>query len=151
MASNVTDNTFVDCPICFESIDSTEMITFCENNHNSCKSCYIIWKTKCLDTHREITCPCCRNMTLSCLACREDFPIEELKRPCVLKNHYYCNDCLVHRVRRCSYAKLDTPCIVCRNTIYKYIHGTYGPKLPQQMLKYSDKMIQKMREKNMII
>ena len=169
--NNVTENSIehvqyvdrVECSICLEYVNVSEMITFCENSHSSCKSCYTTWKKKCLDNDAddlhyysmnslsfnrvEITCPTCRNMTLSCLVCREDFPIKEFQRPCASKNHYYCNDCLKHRIRRCSNAKLDTPCIVCRRTIYKYISGTFGPKLPRHMLKYSDKTIKKMREK----
>lgn len=137
------DSTTFECSICLESLSVSEKITFCENSHSSCKSCYELWRKKCLETHAEITCPTCRNMTLSCLVCRKDFPSEKLKRPCVSKNHYYCNDCFTKGIRRFNHMKLDTPCILCAKPIHKYIHGTYGPELPPNMLnKYNDKSIE---------
>lgn len=131
-----------ECLICLDNVNVSEMVTFCENKHSSCKSCYTTWRAKCFENNDEITCPMCRNMTLSCLVCRKDFPTEKLKKPCVSKNHYYCNDCLTFGIRRFSHAKLDTPCIICSHPIYKYV-PVFGPELAPIMLnKYSDKSIQ---------
>jgi hypothetical protein len=136
MDSNVTE-----CPICFETFDLSQMVTVCANKHSACKSCYADWRKKCLDTHREITCMCCRNMTLSCLVCRKDFPLSELKAPCIVSDHYYCKDCLNDGIRRYNHIKCDTPCILCSHIIHKYV-PVYGPELPPHMLnKYNDKSI----------
>ena len=150
-------NTF-DCSICLESLNVSEKITFCENEHSSCKSCYETWRKKCLESgvddlryysmnslspnRVEITCPMCRNLTLTCLVCRHDFLSEELQRPCASKNHYYCNDCLTSGIQRHNHMKMNTCCILCHHVIHSYV-PVFGPELPPSMLnKYNDKNIQ---------
>ncbi len=141
-STNIVDCTLVDCPICFESFDSTQIVTICANHHSACKKCYADWRQKCLDTHREITCPCCRNMSLSCLVCREDFPLTELEKPCIVSDHYYCKKCLNHGIERHNSLKRNTCCILCNHMIHKY-KPVFGPELPPEMLnkRYNEKTI----------
>ncbi len=141
-STNIVDCTLVDCPICFESFDSTQIVTICANHHSACKKCYADWRKKCLDTHREITCPCCRNMSLSCLVCWKDFPHAELEKPCIVSDHYYCKKCLTHGIHRFNLMKCNTLCILCHHIIHKY-KPVFGPELPPEMLnkRYDEKSI----------